>query len=306
MDAVIRVENLVKRFGPVLAVDGVSFEVMQGEVFGILGPNGAGKTTTLETIEGLQKPTSGHTFVLGVDTSKEPERVKERIGVQLQASAYFDYLTLTEILELFGRFYARRVPPRELLERVGLLDKARTTVGKLSGGQKQRFTIAASLVNDPEVVFLDEPTTGLDPQARRSLWEFIEGLHREGRTVVLTTHYMEEAQHLCQRVAIMDKGRIVALDTPTNLIHRLPTPYQIKLVSSSPLPPEEMARLEGVKGVTVVDDGTCLLTSTDAGRSLPALLAWVQERGIRLEHMEVIPSNLEDVFLALTGKQLRD
>ena len=306
MEPVIQVENLVRHFGTVRAVDDISFEVRRGEVFGLLGPNGAGKTTALETIEGLQKPTSGRTLILGIDTHREAEKVKERIGVQLQASAYFEQLTLREILELFGRFYARCVKPEELLRKVGLLDKTNATIGTLSGGQKQRFTIAAALVNDPEVVFLDEPTTGLDPQARRSLWEFIQQIHIEGRSVVLTTHYMEEAQFLCQRVAIMDLGKIVALDTPTNLIHRLPTPYQIRLVSSAPLPVEDLGRLEGVKEVIVGGDSTYLLTSTDASRSLSILLSWAHDRGANVEHIEVIPSTLEDVFLTLTGKKLRD
>jgi ABC-2 type transport system ATP-binding protein len=306
METIIQVENLVKHFGTVRAVDGVSFEVMRGEIFGLLGPNGAGKTTTLETIEGLQKPTSGHTIVLGFDTHREGEKVKERIGVQLQAAAYFEQLTLMEILELFGKFYPTRVMPRELLDRVNLLDKAKATIGTLSGGQKQRFTIAAALVNDPEIVFLDEPTTGLDPQARRNLWEFIQQIHGEDRTVVLTTHYMEEAQSLCQRVAIIDLGRIVAIDTPANLIHSLPTPYQIKIISSTSLPLEELGRIDGVKEVIQGDDNNYLLTSIDASRSLSFLLSWVRERDVSLEHMEVIPATLEDVFLALTGKQLRD
>ena len=306
MEAVIQVENLAKHFGTIRAVDGVSFEVMRGEIFGLLGPNGAGKSTTLETIEGLQKPTSGRTVVLGIDTHREIQKVKERIGVQLQASAYFDQLTLREILELFGKFYPRCVAPEELLARVNLLEKAKATVGTLSGGQKQRFTIAATLVNDPEVVFLDEPTTGLDPQARRSIWDLVQQIHSEGRTVVLTTHYMEEAQSLCQRVAIIDMGKIVALDSPAGLIRGLPAPYQIKLVSSAPLSPEELGRLDAVKEVVVSGDGSYCLSSTDASRSLTALLSWVQQKGITLQHMEVISSTLEEVFLALTGKQLRD
>jgi ABC-2 type transport system ATP-binding protein len=232
--------------------------------------------------------------------------VKERIGVQLQASAYFDYLTLTEILEIFGRFYRRRLPPRELLARVGLEDKASSTVSRLSGGQKQRFTLAATLVNDPEVVFLDEPTTGLDPQARRHLWETIQGMHREGRTVVLTTHYMEEAQVLCQRVAIMDLGRIVALDTPTNLVRRLPVPYRVRLVCQQPLPLEEMERLEAVTGVESPSPGEYLLASTEASHTLPALLSWLNGRGGTVEHLEVFTATLEDVFLKLTGKHLRE
>ena len=221
MTEAIRVENLVKKFGSLVAVDDISFSVEQGEIFGILGPNGAGKTTTLEIIEGLQQPSDGRTSVLGMDSQRESLAVKERIGVQLQASAYFEYLTLTEILDLFGRFYSKRLSSPELLERVGLLDKAKSTISKLSGGQRQRFAIAATLINDPEVVFLDEPTAGLDPQARRNLWEFIQAIHRDGCTVVLTTHYMEEAQFLCRRVAIMDQAKIVAMDTPDNLIRSL-------------------------------------------------------------------------------------
>src|SRR3990170_8540366 len=229
MPNAIEVAALTKRFGTLTAVDNVSFSVEEGEVFALLGPNGAGKTTALECIEGIQEPSAGEVRVLGTDVRRERGAVKERIGVQLQASAYFQYLTLTEILELFGGLYSKRIPPKDLLQRVQLLDKANARVGQLSGGQRQRFTIAASLINDPQVVFLDEPTTGLDPQARRSIWELIQQIHGEGRTVVLTTHYMEEAQTLCQRVAIMDLGQIVALDTPTSLIRRLPTPYQVKV-----------------------------------------------------------------------------
>ncbi|MFC1935619.1 ABC transporter ATP-binding protein [Chloroflexota bacterium] len=306
MEPVIQVEELTKRFGDLTAVGGVSFEVVRGEVFGILGPNGAGKTTTLECIEGLQAPTSGRTLVLGIDTAQEPERAKERIGVQLQASAYFDNLTLSEILDLFGRIYARHVPSQDLLAMVDLQDKARTTVAKLSGGQKQRFTVAATLINDPELVFLDEPTTGLDPQARRNLWDIVRQLHQEGRTVVLTTHYMEEAQELCDRVAIMDRGVIVALDTPIRLIQSLPVPYQVKLVAGAPLPQEELAGLEAIRSVEEAEGRNYLLASTDVSATLPALLAWLNGRGTGLEHLEVVTATLEDVFLAMTGKTLRE
>ena len=306
MTEAIEVENLVKRFGNFIAVNGVSFGVHQGEIFGILGPNGAGKTTTLEIIEGLQEPTAGRTLVMGLDTHKERERLKERIGVQLQASAYFEYLTLNEILDLFGRFYPKHLLPGDLLSKVGLTDKAKSTVGKLSGGQKQRFTIAAALVNDPEVVFLDEPTTGLDPQARRNLWDFIQSIHHEGRTIVLTTHYMEEAQLLCQRVAIMDRGKIIALDTPNNLVRALPVPYEVKTMANDPLPLDTLAGLDAVKGVAFDADGVCRLRSADAVRTLQALLSWANGRGIQLTHLEVVPANLEDVFLAITGRQLRD
>ena len=301
---VIAVRDLVKRFGSLTAVDGVSFSVRPGEVFGILGPNGAGKTTALECIEGLQRPTSGSIEVLGLDVQRQTNLVKERIGVQLQASAYFDYLTVREILRLFGSFYSRRVSPDELLSRVGLQEKASTTVGKLSGGQKQRFAIAATLVNDPEVIFLDEPTTGLDPKARRDLWDFIESIHRAGHTVVLTTHYMEEAQHLCQRVAVMDRGRIVALDTPSNLIRALPAPYEVKMLTEGTGALDGLEALDGVVTVERNDDGSVCLRSSEAARTLPALLEWVNSSGGALRHLEVKPANLEDVFLSLTGRGL--
>jgi len=218
---VIEVTDLHKNYGDIKAVDGVSFSVIQGEVYGILGPNGAGKTTTLEMIEGLRTIDQGQVVVNGVDVSKDPRQVKQMIGVQLQSSSFFDHLNLCELLEVFGSLYHRRVQPREILEDVELLDKAKSEVRHLSGGQKQRFSIAAALVNDPVVLFLDEPTTGLDPQARRHLWDLVEKFKQRGTTIVLTTHYMEEAEVLCDRVAIMDYGKIIALDTPDNLIQKL-------------------------------------------------------------------------------------
>ncbi|MYE54809.1 MAG: ABC transporter ATP-binding protein [Chloroflexi bacterium] len=304
-NTVIQVKGLTKHYGDLKAVDGISFGVERGEVFGILGPNGAGKTTTLECIEGLLEPTSGTTGVLGIDTQRDPQRVKERIGVQLQASAYFDYLTLKEILDLFGMFYDRRVEPLELLEQVNLADRANTTVNKLSGGQQQRFTIAATLVNDPEVVFLDEPTTGLDPQARRSLWEFVQEINEAGRTVVLTTHYMEEAEFLCDRIAIMDRGKIVALDTPVKLVRSLPVPYQIRLGPECLPYLDEMRRLAAVQDA-VGEDSTARLLSADASITVPALMEWAAGSDVKLTHLEVVPSNLEDVFLSITGRALRE
>ena len=306
VDEVISVESLNKRFGDLVAVDDISFSVRRGEVFGILGPNGAGKTTTLECIEGLQEPSSGRISVLGTEIARDPNTVKERIGVQLQASAYFDYLTLTEILELFGRFYSRRVPPAELLSTVGLEDKANTTVGKLSGGQQQRFTIAATLVNDPEVVFLDEPTAGLDPQARRNLWDFVQSINSQGRTIVLTTHYMEEAEFLCDRVAIMDQGRIVTLDTPTNLVRSLPVPYEVRASTLNEFSNNGLADLDCVTEVLDDQNQGFRLRSSDAASTMPALMDWVAKNDIKLTHLEVTPANLEDVFLSLTGRALRD
>ena len=220
-DPVIVATDLRKRYDEIQAVDGISFEVYPGEVFGMLGPNGAGKTTTVEILEGMRKPDTGVALVNGIDVTKNPTQVKRIIGVQLQTNAFFDRLTLSEILKLFGTLYGQKVSPAELLDRVDLGDRGKSQFIKLSGGQKQRFSIAAALVNKPVVMFLDEPSTGLDPQARRNMWDLIKGLKADGTTVVLTTHYMEEAEELCDRVAIVDSGRIVALDTPLALVDRL-------------------------------------------------------------------------------------
>jgi ABC-2 type transport system ATP-binding protein len=218
---IVAAHDLRKRYGDLQAVDGVSFKIAEREVFGILGPNGAGKTTTLEMIEGMRPIDSGTAVVDGIDVSQDPRGVKARIGIQLQASSFFDELNLVELLELFGHLYERTVDASALLADVELTDKARSQVGTLSGGQKQRFSIAAALVNEPRVLFLDEPTTGLDPQARHHLWGLVRQIRDRGRTVVLTTHYMEEAEELCDRVAIMDRGKIVALDAPQRLVDEL-------------------------------------------------------------------------------------
>lgn len=221
MDNIIEVENLTKRYGKEVTVDDISFSVKKGEVFGILGPNGAGKTTTLEMIEALRKITSGKVTVDGLDVSKQPDQVKNIIGIQLQTTAFFDKLNLREQLKMFASLYGEEIDPDDLLSEVNLTEKARSYVEKLSGGQRQRFSIAAALVNKPKVLFLDEPTTGLDPQARRNLWELIEQIKEKGITVVLTTHYMDEAELLCDRIAIMDEGKILTIDTPKNLIKSL-------------------------------------------------------------------------------------
>ena len=217
----IQVEDLSKNYGPICAVDRVSFSVKAGEVFGILGPNGAGKTTTVEMLEGMRTPDKGIARINGIDIRDNPRAVKSMIGIQLQSTSFFDRLTLSEILDVFGSLYHRKVDSIELLRRVELEDRAKSTFKELSGGQKQRFSVASTLVNDPLVLFLDEPTTGLDLQARRHMWELVKGFKTQGRTVLLTTHYMEEAEELCDRVAIMDQGRIVALDTPQVLVDSL-------------------------------------------------------------------------------------
>ena len=226
--------------------------------------------------------------------------------MQLQSSAYFDRLTLTEILNLFGQMYSRRVEPEKLLKMVELSEKASDVVKALSGGQKQRFTLAASLVNDPEVVFLDEPTTGLDPLARRNVWELIERMHEEGRTIVLTTHYMEAAQHLCERVAVMDAGAIIALDSPSELIRGLSTPFQIRLSTSIPVAMDDLAELPGVQQPVSQDGEYYLLPSFSTEATLPALLQWLNDKSVSPLHLEVNSATLEDVFLKLTGKDLRD
>ncbi len=318
----VAVRDLVKRYrgadGTTLrAVDGVSFEVRRGEVFGLLGPNGAGKTTTLEIVEGLREPTSGRAAVLGLDVVRAREEVKRRIGVQLQAGAYFSLLTLEEILELFGSFYPRRLEPLELLARVGLLDKRGAQVRQLSGGQARRFSVAAALVNDPDVVFLDEPTTGLDPQARRAVWELVREINRaEGKTVVLTTHYMEEAELLADRVAIIDRGRIQAIDSPEALIARLDGAAKVRFATDRAVAVGELERLRGVESAleTRASHGAGAgagaygyeLRASDAEAVLVELLAWAQQGGGRLRALEVVPGTLEDVFLEFTGRRLRD
>ncbi len=221
MTAIVSVRELRKRYGDIQAVDGVSFDVEQGEIFALLGPNGAGKTTTVEILEGLRGADSGSALVAGVDVTQDPAGVKERIGVQLQSSAFPENFLTREIVDLFALFYGRRVDALALLREVGLEDKARQRSEKLSGGQRQRLSIATAMVNEPQVLFLDEPTTGLDPQARRNLWDLIRDIRKRGTTVFLTTHYLDEAEVLCDRVAIMDAGRVIALDSPRALIGKL-------------------------------------------------------------------------------------
>lgn len=304
--AVITVDGLVKTYGTLRAVDGISFKVHKGEVFGLLGPNGAGKTTVLEIVEGLKVRTAGQVQVLGLDPSKERDAVKERIGIQLQAAAYYSELTLTEILDLFGTFYKKHRAAAELLKEVNLTDKANARVGQLSGGQRQRFSIAASLVNDPEVVFLDEPTTGLDPQARRSLWDFILRLKASDRTVVLTTHYMEEAELLADRLAIIDHGKIVAAGTPRELISSLDRAGTVSFVVRGPSRLAELQKLPAVTAGEQPNAETYRLVVARPETFLPGLFAWSKSTSINIEDLQVEPATLEDVFLAKTGHDLRD
>ncbi|MFN8305948.1 MAG: ABC transporter ATP-binding protein [Ferruginibacter sp.] len=234
--AIISVKNLVKNYGTFQAVKGISFDVFEGEIFGLLGPNGAGKSTTLEIIETLRTKTSGDVTVCGMNLDKEPDSIKRLIGVQLQTSGFYPGLTLLELIELFSGLYNEKVDAMELLKLVNLADKAKNKYKEMSGGQKQRFSIATTLINKPRIIFLDEPTTGLDPQARRNLWDLIRDIRRQGSTVIITTHYMDEAEQLCDRIAIMDEGKIISLDSPDKMIDDLvqsgfERPKQVKAAS---------------------------------------------------------------------------
>ena len=235
-NTIISVKNLVKNYGSFGAVKGISFDVYEGEIFGLLGPNGAGKSTTLEIIETLREKTSGEVIVYGMDLDKDPDGIKKIIGVQLQTSGFYPGLTLVELINLFGGLYNQPVKPLELLQLVNLADKAKNKYKEMSGGQKQRFSIATTLINKPKIIFLDEPTTGLDPQARRNLWELIKNIRSQGTTVIITTHYMDEAEQLCDRIAIMDEGKIISMDSPDKMIDDLVNtgferPKQVKAAS---------------------------------------------------------------------------
>lgn len=303
---VIVARELTRRYGDILAVDRASFEVQRGEVLGILGPNGAGKTTTVEMLEGLVEPTSGSASVVGFEVTEQPVEVKTRIGVQLQASSYHQYLTLRELLELFGSFYPRRADPDALLDRVGLLDRADSRMNQLSGGLRQRFSLVAAIVNEPELVFFDEPTAGLDPDARRDLWEIVEDIRAHGATVVLTTHYMDEAERLCDRIAFLNDGRIAALDTPEALVRQLHAPYLVRLLLSGPLPDGALdafdVRVNAPEGAA----RRLALRVSDAPAAVAALMRAAEGAGVEVLDLTIEAANLDDVFLALTGRGLTD
>ena len=301
MPEAVLVEELVKRYSDVVAVDRLSFCVRKGEIFGLLGPNGAGKTTTLEIIEGLKRADSGRVHVLGLDAATQGRSIKALIGVQLQASSYYEYLTLREILSLLGSFYPRCQSPVELLEKVGLEDKARRRVRQLSGGEQQRFALAASLVNNPELVILDEPTTGLDPVSRRELWELVQKVREGGATIIVTTHYMEEAEEHCDRLAIINHGRLLAVGTPHELVSRIRASYAVRMVTAVPLSGDQLASLTNRVGTApVVNENTCLLRLHNDPASLQDLLEEVASGGVVLEQLEITPVTLEDVFIELT------
>jgi ABC-2 type transport system ATP-binding protein len=303
--SVIAVNNLRKHYNGVKAVDGISFEVHEGEIFGFLGPNGAGKTTTIEVIEGYRKHDGGSVTVLGLDPRKDGYKLKERIGIMLQETSLYLDLKVSELLRLFASYYRRPVDSDALLEMIGLGEKRNAFVRELSGGQRQRVAFILTLINDPELLFLDEPTAGLDPQSRRALWEWINLAREKGKTVFLTTHYIDEAEWLCDRVAIIDHGKIIALDTPKRLMAGAEVEQRIEFVIEGAL---DVAGLEAMPGVTrALDDGRGAFTiyAPEAHPALKSLMSLAETQGFTLRGLTVEGATLEDVFMQLTGRRIR-
>jgi ABC-2 type transport system ATP-binding protein len=302
---VIEVEGLRKYYGGVKAVDGLSFEVHQGEIFGFLGPNGAGKTTTIEIIEGYKPPDSGRAAVLGLDPRRDRHELRERIGLMLQETALYPDLKVGEVLRLFASYYRQPVDPEALLAMIGLEEKRGAFIRELSGGQRQRVAFCLALVNDPELLFLDEPSAGLDPQSRRAIWEWIDLARGRGKTVFLTTHYIEEAERLCDRVAIVDRGRIIALDTPKRLMAATELDHRVEFVVDGAL---DVAGLEALPGVSqAVSDGPgeYTLFTRQVQPAVKALMDLSEARGVPLRGLSVEGATLEDVFIHLTGRRIR-
>lgn len=305
--SVIAVRNLVKKYPDVKAVDGISFDTYHGEVFGLVGPNGAGKTTLIEMIEGLRTPDSGSITVLGLDPVRDATSVKERIGVQLQTTSIQPNITVIEAIKLFASVYRRPLAnPEQLLTTLSLEEKAGSRFSKLSGGQKQRVAIALALVNDPELVFLDEVSTGLDPQARRNMWALVEQIRDQGKTVFLTTHYMEEAETLCDRVGIIDHGRLIALDTPRNLVSSLGADSKVLFtVDDRDVPASAFEAFPEVSRAEKLENGYVLYTKDDSA-TLGKLVRLSDNLGFRFANIRTEVPNMDDVFLTLTGRELRE
>ena len=298
--------GLVKRYPDVVAVAGIDLEVRTGECFGLLGPNGAGKTTTVEMLEGLTTPDAGTIELLGQSWGRGDEReLRQLLGVQLQETKLSEKLTVRETVRLFRSFFDAGREVDEVIELAGLQEKRAARVGKLSGGQKQRLALACALVGDPRVLFLDEPSTGLDPQARLRVWEIVEEFKGRGGTVILTTHYMEEAARLCDRVAIVDHGKVIALDTPAALIASLGASQIVSFTADGELDEAALAALPGVRGV-VRQEQAWVLSVDQAGATLPALIALLESRGLRMDALSTHQATLEDVFVHLTGRGLRE
>ena len=304
----LRVHQLRKTFKDVVAVDGLELEVRRGECFGLLGPIGAGKTTTIEVCEGLTTPDSGEVEVLGMNWRRDSPALRQRLGIQLQETQLSEKLTVTETIDLFRSFFHQGPVSAEVIGLVRLEEKANARVGGLSGGQKQRLALACALVGNPDLLFLDEPTTGLDPQARRQLWELIEQFKAAGRTILLTTHYMDEAEQLCDRVAIMDHGKVIALGTPRELIASVCAEHMVEFSAGSrerALDAAPLSAIEGIRDVRV-EDGVVRMQVTELHRAVPALLAELGRQKVPLTELRTHSATLEDVFVTLTGRRLRD
>lgn len=303
--AILQVENLVKRYGDLEAVRGVSFSVEEGEVFGLLGPNGAGKTSTVEVLEGLRTRDGGNVSVCGLDPQQDEQALKHEIGAALQSTALPDKLRVMEALRLFASFYKRRRNPEELLERFGLKEKRTAYYNQLSGGQKQRLALAMALVNDPKLLFFDEPTAGLDPQVRREIYDIIEELRREKKTILMTTHYIEEAERLCDRVAIIDHGQVITLGTPRELKSRAGGTTRIEVRLSKPASNGSLKSLEGVADAREVD-GAFVIHSERPPQTIVSLVKYLEAQNNELVSLEIATPSLEDVFIEMTGRRLRD
>ena len=305
MSDAILCRGLRKHFADVKAVDGLDLEVSRGECFGLLGPNGAGKTTTIEILEGLTTPDGGEVKVLGLTWREHERELRERIGISLQETQLNEKLTVIETLRLFRSFYRNGPHPDELLRDLALDEKRDARVGKLSGGQKQRLAVACALIGNPDILFLDEPTTGLDPQSRLQLWELVQRFREKGGTVLLTTHYMDEAERLCDRIAIVDHGKLIALGTPQQLIAKLDAPHIIEFASDPPLGEGVFATVRGVHGSSQRGDGWLLRVDALA-EAVPDLLASVERSGAKLRTLSTHAATLEDLFVHMTGRELRD